>query len=527
MNFAIGRWLAQLPGRLRLALRCSAAMLVVGVLSGCGLQPPAQGWEMSTALFDTADTRLGKAIEPHLRVHPGLSGVVPLGSGSDAFATRALLADAAERTLDVQYYIWRNDMSGRLLFEALHRAADRGVRVRLLLDDQNTGGLDTILAALDAHPLIEVRLFNPFVNRRWRALGYLNDFSRLNRRMHNKSFTADNQASIIGGRNVGDEYFDAGQDVLFVDLDVLAIGPVVSDVSRDFDRYWASPSVYPVASLFAGAEPAAVSEVSTAAAQVERDPAARDYLAALATSAFVQDLLASTLRLEWVPVRLVSDDPAKGLGAAPSEGLLLNRLAAVLGKPTREVQLVSPYFVPTAAGVEALANLSAAGVKVSVLTNSLEATDVALVHSGYAKRRKDLLTAGISLYEMKRTSSEVVKKELGFKGSSASSLHAKTFAVDGRRVFIGSFNFDPRSARLNTEMGFVIDSPTLGTGVAEAFERQVPARAYEVRLNKAGALEWVERLGDESRVYASEPGTSWFLRSSVWFMSLLPIEWML
>ena len=521
------RRLARMPGRLRPAALASIALLAVGVLGGCGLQPPVQGWAVSTALFDTADTRLGKAIEPHARAHPGLAGVVPLGRGRDAFASRALLADAAERTLDVQYYIWRNDMSGRLLFEALHRAADRGVRVRLLLDDQNTGGLDAILAALDAHPQIEVRLFNPFVSRRWRALGYLHDFSRLNRRMHNKSFTADSQASIIGGRNVGDEYFDAGQDLLFVDLDVLAIGPVVSEVSRDFDRYWASPSAYPVASLFAGVDPAAVAGVSTAAAQVERDPAARDYVAALSTSPFVRDLLAGSLPFEWVPTRLVSDDPAKGLGEAPEHGLLLPRIREILGTPTREVQLVSPYFVPTAVGVEALASLAAAGIKVSVLTNSLEATDVAVVHAGYAKRRKALLEAGISLFEMKRTSPLTVKKDLGLSGSSASSLHAKTFAVDGRRVFVGSFNFDPRSARLNTEMGFVIDSPSLGTGVAEAFARQLPAHAYEVRLGQSGAMEWVEQLEGQSLVHEREPGTSWFLRASVWVMSLLPIEWML
>ncbi|SFB80615.1 Phosphatidylserine/phosphatidylglycerophosphate/cardiolipin synthase [Polaromonas sp. OV174] len=513
--------------RLRPSFVASAALLVMGALAGCGLQPPAQGWAVTTAGLDTADTRLGKAIAPHAQAHPGLAGVIPLGNGRDAFASRALLADAAQRTLDVQYYIWRNDMSGRLLFEALHRAADRGVRVRLLLDDNNTSGLDPILAALDAHPHIEVRLFNPFVNRRWRALGYLNDFSRLNRRMHNKSFTADNLASIIGGRNVGDEYFDAGQDLLFVDLDVLAVGPVVSEVSRDFDRYWSSPSAYPVSSLLASVDPATVAGVTTAAALVERNPAARAYVEALAKSPFVRDLLAGSLPFEWAPTRLVSDDPAKGLGQAPEHSLLLPRLKEILGTPTREVELVSPYFVPTAVGVQALAGMTAAGVKVSVLTNSLEATDVAVVHAGYAKRRKAMLEAGIRLFEMKRSSPLTVKKELGLSGSSASSLHAKTFAVDGRRVFVGSFNFDPRSARLNTEMGFVIDSPNMGTGIADAFARRVSAHSYEVRLGKSGALEWVEQLEGQSLVHEQEPGTSWLLRSSVWFLSLLPIEWML
>jgi putative cardiolipin synthase len=211
-------------------------------LQGCAHLPSLENRSVSTALQDTADTRLGKSVLPLTRAHPGKSGVFALPNGRNAFAARVLLANAAERTLDVQYYIWHKDMSGTLLFEVLHRAADRGVRVRLLLDDFNTEGLETILAALNAHPNIEVRLFNPFAHRQWRFLDFVSDFSRVNRRMHNKSFTADNQVTIIGGRNVGDEYFGAGQENLFVDLDVMAIGPVVKDVSREFDRYWNSAS---------------------------------------------------------------------------------------------------------------------------------------------------------------------------------------------------------------------------------------------------------------------------------------------
>lgn len=208
--------------------------------AGCARLPPLDARTPSRAFTDTADTSLGRAIAPMVEAHPGKSGIVALTDDLDAFAVRVLLAQAAERSLDVQYYIWQQDLSGTLLLEALHRAADRGVRVRLLLDDNNTRGLDKLLAALDAHPNIEVRLFNPFLHRRWRALGYLSDFARLNRRMHNKSFTADGQVTIIGGRNIGDEYFGAG-DFLFADLDVLAIGPVAADVAQDFDRYWNSP----------------------------------------------------------------------------------------------------------------------------------------------------------------------------------------------------------------------------------------------------------------------------------------------
>src|SRR5690606_12891537 len=222
-----------------------ATFLLLAIVLAMTSRLPQQGDRPSSSrLTDTADTRLGRGIAPMALAHPGLSGVLPLTVGSEAFAARVALADAAERSLDVQYYIWHGDMSGTLLFEALHRAADRGVRVRLLLDDNNTGGLDPVLATLDTHPMIEVRLFNPFPHRQWRWLGYICDFPRLNRRMHNKSFTADNQATILGGRNVGDEYFDAGDGMLFVDLDVLATGPVVDEVSRDFDRYWSSDSAY-------------------------------------------------------------------------------------------------------------------------------------------------------------------------------------------------------------------------------------------------------------------------------------------
>src|SRR6266566_4511766 len=379
--------------------------------------------------------------------------------------------------------MWHNDMSGSLLFSALRRAADRGVQVRLLLDDNNTAGLDTVLAALDAHANIAVRLFNPFRVRRWRLLGYITDFQRLNRRMHNKSFTADGQVTVIGGRNIGDEYFDAGQAPWFVDLDVLAIGPVVSDVSRDFDRYWASASSIPAARVLPRATAAAIAGVAADAARAEHHPDAAAYREALARSSFVRDLLAHRLTFDWAATRMLSDDPAKGLGRAPEDALLWHRLEEILRAPMRELRLVSPYFVPGSAGVEALAAIARRGVKVAVLTNALEATDVAAVHAGYAKRRKSLLRAGVTLYELRRTS-RIPHRKAGPLGSSSASLHAKTFAVDESRVFVGSFNFDPRSARLNTEMGFVIDSPHLARQMETTFKTTVPENAYEVRLSE-------------------------------------------
>src|SRR5690606_11526543 len=513
--------------RLVLAPLCLILALATAMLpAGCARLPPLDARTPSRAFTDTADTSLGRAIAPMVEAHPGKSGIVALTDDLDAFAVRVLLAQAAERSLDVQYYIWQQDLSGTLLLEALHRAADRGVRVRLLLDDNNTRGLDKLLAALDAHPNIEVRLFNPFLHRRWRALGYLSDFARLNRRMHNKSFTADGQVTIIGGRNIGDEYFGAG-DFLFADLDVLAIGPVAADVAQDFDRYWNSPSSYPAALILDPAEAAALAELGAGANLIARDPAAAEYMRQLATSRLVQELLSRRLQFEWAVTRMLSDDPAKGLGQATEDMLLPSRLSEVLGTPQKELLLVSPYFVPTAAGVAALADLARRGVAVSVFTNALEATDVAVVHAGYAKRRKALLEAGIRLYEMKREIASPRIRDRGLTGSSASSLHAKTCAVDRQRVFIGSFNFDPRSARLNTEMGFIIDSPRLAEAMAEAFASAIPELAYEVRLAPDGKLVWIERQDGEEKVLAREPGTRFWQRLAVRLIGWLPIEWLL
>lgn len=438
------------------------------------------------------------------------------------------LAEIAERTLDVQYYIWRNDVTGTMLFEALRAAADRGVRVRLLLDDNNTSGLDTVLAALDAHPSIEVRLFNPLGIRKPRLLSYLVDFPRLNRRMHNKSFTADNQATIIGGRNVGDEYFGATDGILFVDLDVLAVGPVVTEVSDSFDAYWNSRSAYPADRLLPRVTTAELAEVASAARILERRPEAVVYTSALRRSQFVHDLAQESLPLEWAPTRMISDDPAKGLGLAAPETHLPEMLRQVLGEPASRLDLVSAYFVPTAAGVDWFTGLSMRGVKVMVLTNAFEATDVPLVHAGYAKRREALLKGGVRLFESRlaRLDGERTHPRGGM-GSSGSSLHAKTFAVDGARVFVGSFNFDPRSANLNTEMGFVIESPVFARRIDEAFRTRVPTNAYEVRLSEGGMIFWVESRHGATVRHDKEPGTRAWQRAWVRILSLLPIEGLL
>jgi putative cardiolipin synthase len=502
-----------------------AAATAVALLCACSDLPTLEGRSVSVAPPASAASRLGAAVEALRSAHPGRSGILPLAGGHDAFAARATLADAAQRSLDLQYYMWHGDVSGSLLFDAVRRAADRGVRVRLLLDDNNTAGLDDVLRALDAHPGIEVRLFNPFRHRNWRLLDYVIDFQRVNRRMHNKSFTADNQVAVIGGRNIGDEFFDAAAGLLFVDLDVLAIGPVVAQVSADFDRYWASASAYPLDRLLPPLPAAALAQLP--APPDGSSAAVRAYRQVIAQSTFVRDLQAQSLPFAWAPTELVSDDPAKALDRAAPQDYLWPRLQQLVPPPAGELQLVSPYFVPTQTGTAFFSELARRGVRVSILTNSLEATDVPAVHSGYARWREPLLAAGVRLFELKGDSAVPPTRNLAVGGSSWSSLHAKTFVADRRLLFVGSFNFDPRSARLNTELGFVIHSPPLAAAVADGFAARVRTRAYAVGLVD-GELQWREQLaGGGERRYTQEPRAGCWRRLAVRLLALLPIEGLL
>ncbi len=472
----------------------------------------------------SADCCLARALRPLTDAHPEFSGVVALDEGGDAFAARILLADAAEHRIDAQYYIWRHDNAGTMLLAALRRAADRGVAVRLLLDDINTAGLDEALLALDVHPNIEIRVFNPFRWRRWRLLGLLADFTRLNRRMHNKSFTVDTAVTIVGGRNIGDEYFGTGEGMQFTDLDVLAIGPVVTEVSRDFERYWTSSPAQPLSRVLGTHPTPAFARHRVGSNLMSHTD---HYTAALMRERCVRELLGGLLAFDWARARLVSDDPAKVYGRARKRALLWSKLRDIVGTPQHALQLVSPYFVPTAVGVAFLTDLAARNVRISILTNSLEATDVAAVHAGYARWRQPLLRAGIALFESRRVVAVARKRRHRRGGSSTTSLHAKIFAIDGERVFVGSFNFDPRSARLNTEMGLVIESPALAGTCAALFTRAAEMHAYSVQLDALGKLRWRQRDADVDTIHDREPGTTWWRRTVVKVLSWFPIEGLL
>jgi putative cardiolipin synthase len=518
-------------------LRRTSLCLALASLAGCATLPTDYPRTESHALTDTSDTLLARAFGPLAAAHPGQSGLHPLASGMDAFVARLLLADVAEESLDVQYYIWHDDVTGRWLADRLVRAADRGVRVRVLLDDIGTAPDDFALLVLDHHPNIEVRLFNPVATRETRGLGTLAEFGRVNRRMHNKSFTADNQATIIGGRNVGDEYYDARPDLEFGDLDVLGVGPVVHDVSTAFDRYWNSPAAFPIRALTDQRATAKQLEEGRAVLRVhtesQRDSA---YARALESSTLAQSLHAGDLRFFWGRTRLVYDDPAKVL-AESAEGptALQSGLGAVIDATRSDLLLVSPYFVPGKAGVQWLRGLRERGVRIRVVTNSLAASDVAAVHSGYQRYRRPLLEAGVELYEFKPTArardregQRAARAATGLTGSSRAALHAKTFLFDRRVVFIGSLNLDPRSVHLNTEIGVLFDSPELAGAMADVIDEALPQQAYQVVLADAGTpnarLEWISIEDGATVRFDNDPAASLWRRLSVWFLSLLPIE---
>ncbi|WP_338466797.1 phospholipase D family protein [Novosphingobium sp. ZN18A2] len=460
--------------------------------------------------------------------HDGQTALLLLTHGIDAFAMRLAMVRNAHRSIDAQYYIWENDLSGRMLLAEIMKAADRGVRVRLLIDDNPTAGLDTMWAGVNAHPNISVRLFNPLTIRRMRAANYLFDFPRLNRRMHNKSFTVDGVASVVGGRNVGDEYFGARDHGLFIDVDALAIGAVVPAVCAEFERYWRSQSAYPVQWILSSAGAMNAHELE----EPVYDDAERAKHYRLAGNRALE-----TLGLDdpsnafvWAPVRLVADDPAKAMGHASRQSLLATRIAPLFHNARSRIDLVSGYFVPGKAGERLLADAARRGVAVRAATNSIQVTDVPVVHAGYAPYRKPLLKAGVRLYEASPISASRSRAaRLGHTAFSGGgeSVHAKTFAIDERTFFVGSFNFDPRSALLNCEMGFVIDSPQLAIAFRQALDRRLPEAAYAVSLDSDGALTWTLEENGARRVWHKEPGTTAFSRALVSALSLLPIQWLL
>ncbi len=495
----------------------------------------------SSALAPQPGTRLHDGITSRLAATPGQSGFVTLERGLDAFVARAALAELAERTLDLQYYIVHGDTSGLLLLGRVLAAADRGVRVRLLIDDWTLADADAALAQLDAHPSIEVRLFNPTANRSWwtlrRWLEVVGDFSRINRRMHNKAWIADNAAAIVGGRNLGDEYFEARDDLDYHDLDLLAAGPIVRDVSASFDRYWNSDFAVPL-ETFRRVEGGDAQQASMRAwfAAHEARVGASPYAKALAGAPLLDRMRRGEVDWRLGEARLLVDDPEKlrrptddpALRGAERRLLLAGQLDALAPKPARELLVVAPYFVPGTQGVAAFGARVRDGVAVRILTNSLTSSDVLAAQAGYAKYRPALLEAGVTLYELKptgpgRDGPVRIRDALG--GGSRAALHEKSFVIDRRTVFVGSLNLDPRSVRVNTEVGVLVLSEALAGEVAAIFDRNAaPGSAWHVAL-RDGVVGWedLDAAGAPRRAL-TEPGASAWRRLMQFFYAVFAPE---
>lgn len=487
-------------------------------------QAPVDFLEASTK----AANSLHKLVDPLAELHPGQSGIITLQDGADAFAVRIHLARSATVSIDAQYYKWDDDLTGLRLLMELQEAAKRGIKVRLLVDDAGTTALDQELAALDALPTAEVRIFNPFTLRNHRSLSYTFDFFRLNRRMHNKSFTVDGVATIVGGRNIGDSYFQAGGALSFIDLDVLAVGPVAADVEADFTRYWASLSAYPAASLI-NLLPGSVTLLEQRDATLRDTPEGRLYAEYVHNTAFSEALLSMTLPMKWVPVRLFSDNPAKVLGLEEESELMIRRLLAEIGTPQTSLDMISAYFIPGSAATEQLASFAASGIKVRTLTNALESTDVAIVHGGYASYRSALIAGGVEVYELKSDGQQRQSvRELGLFDLSKAALHAKGFTIDRRWSFIGSLNFDPRSRRLNTEMGLLIDSTDIAGDISGWLDENLPTLSYSLSLDDDQGLLWTgQDSAGQVTVFDIEPNTTLPLRFLISAIGILPIQWLL
>ena len=509
------------------------AVFAAALISACASLPDNIERPISEAYSDTQDTQLGQAVLKQTRSRPNESGFLLVSDGLDAFVARTALAQAAERSIDAQYYLLNDDSIGALFVDQLIDAADRGVKVRLLVDDMDLGGRTLGAAALDSHPNVEVRLFNPFHRGASRSAQLVARFGSVTRRMHNKSFTVDNQAAILGGRNIGDEYFEADAEVSFTDIDVLLIGPVVKEVSESFDRYWNSELAYPAIALL-GRAPSAneyQQKYEQLKAKVERevDPAYRN---ALRNTDLADRIRTHDLTFDWGPAQVVYDAPEKvQVSRSATHYHLSSQLRPLFEGIRRELLIISPYFVPGKRGTAFLTDLADRGVKVGVVTNSLSATDVPVVHAGYSRYRKALLRAGVELFEFKSDAKRPKRfGDSGFSGSSSASLHTKAFLFDRHKFFIGSMNLDPRSSYENTEVGVVFTSPVLGAQVSRDVERALPLVAYRLDLTTgvdgSEQIIWHEptATGQVMQVHSVDPETSFWVRFWTGLVGLLPIE---
>lgn len=475
----------------------------------------------SQSIMQTERTALGRAAQQWIEKFPAYSGVYRLDLGFDALNMRLCLIDLAESSIDIQSYLVRDDLSGNLIVLALLRAANRGVRIRLLMDDALTQPVDPGLLAISAHSNIEVRVFNPFPRTRSRFVSFVANFNILNRRMHNKSFTVDHQMSIVGGRNLADEYFQSSHDSEFLDEDLLSIGSVVSEVAKGFDEYWNTRESMPIEALSEPQEIASIEQLMQEGEQFllsHKDDAQLQRL----DNTLGNTILKGQLPFVAARAKLVLDHPDKVRGLVRRQlGETTNYLRRMASSAENELIIVSPYFVPLKQGVQLFSALVRNGVRVVIVTNSLASTNHSSVHAVYARYRKPLLRQGVELYEL-RPKLGRSPQQLGTLAKI--TLHSKVAVADRSEVFVGSFNLDPRSLYINTEMGMAVESDSLAATTALSILDILPQQSYALKLAPNGGIRWTYQTAAGERVAKREPHTTIWRRLATRLMSWLPIE---
>lgn len=495
-------------------------MVFTGLLAGCATVSFEQPKSYSLAVTDTADTALGKYAAYETAQHDGQSGFYPLSQGMDALGIRLRLAEVAQKSIDMQYFLMKLDTAGAVMANALLKAADRGVRVRFLLDDVFTTVPDRSFLLMNQHPNIEIRIFNPVSRRGIYALNFIGQFSQANRRMHNKSFTVDNSISVVGGRNIADEYFELKTDSVFIDFDVLAVGPIAADISKSFDKYWNHSRAVPIEQFIKNRKKEDLETVRANIAEEFDGIYDTVYKQAL-NSQLLKDLMADRQPLFVGPARVLADHPDKLISVIDEVHMRLAKdLREVILSAEKEIIFISPYYVPGDQGVQLIRDLVAKGVRVVILTNSLASNNHVAVHSGYARYRRDVIRAGAELYEARANAARELNGNKD--GPDTLTLHTKAFLIDRRLLFVGSLNLDPRSIEINAEMGLLIDSEAMVGGSTQDMEQSLATLTYRVLENDKGKLEWHSRIENQEVIETKEPLTSGWLRFKAWFMKIAP-----
>jgi len=498
-------------------------LLALSLLCGCVSAPLQYPKESSQFIPASAGTVLGAEALQWQREHGKESGFIGLRNGIEALGARLRMMEAAESSIDAQYFLIKPDRAGSLFAAKMLEAADRGVRVRFLLDDIFTPGLDRELTVLNSHPNIQVRLFNPIGNRSLKYANYLLDFKRANRRMHNKSFTVDGALSIVGGRNIAEEYFELNQDVLFDDFEVLTMGSVVSGIGTSFDLFWNSELAVPMEAFGVKSKPEELQQWRDAIAAEAARGASGDYERAV-NSPLIQEIINDEAEPAVARATVITDRPEKLQTTAGDEALatLGMELGQRFDRAESEILIISPYFVPRKSGIELIERLREKGIRIVVITNSLASNNHLPVHAGYARYRKRMLEAGVELYEIKADA--VGEWDPGAAKPELLTLHTKAAVIDRSTVFVGSLNFDPRSLVINSEMGLFVESGAIGREFTDAVNQSLSAVTYRVTLDQNEDLVWTFRHDGVVEVETTEPLTSFWQRFKVGFYRVLPIE---